>query len=209
MTPQDTASLGEYEAALANALDELRDERIVERMWEGDRTGWGPEPDEISDRLVWLRSPEETERALPEILGLAEAVREEGIERVLLLTPPSGTPSSRVRVGRSRPPTTGGRRRPARGNTLEYVLLARPLRRWALAPCIVTRARHPQHPAQRRDRKGRLLPSMNRNRLTGSRLPSRKRRAKGFARFSLDLLLLLKDPVLAPQAPEFFRAPRW
>ena len=85
MTPQDTASLGEYGAAVASALDELRDERIVERMWEGDHTVWGPKPDEISNRLGWLRSPEETERVRPEILCLAEAVREEGIEHVLLL----------------------------------------------------------------------------------------------------------------------------
>ena len=122
MTPQDTASLGEYEAAVASALDELRDARIVERMWEGDHTVWGPGPDEISNRLGRLRSPEETERVRPEVLCLAVAVREGGIEHVFLLTPPSGTPSSRVRVGQSRTPTIGGRRRPARVYALEHVL---------------------------------------------------------------------------------------
>ena len=116
--------MGEYEAAVASGLDEMRDERIVERMWEGDHTVWGLGPDEISNRLGWLRSPEETERALPEIPGLAEAVRKGGIERVLL-TPPSGTPSSRVRVGRSRTLTTGGHLRRARGHVLEYVLRGR------------------------------------------------------------------------------------
>ena len=85
MISRDTASLGEYGATVERALAQLRDERAVERMWEGDHTVWGPEPDEIANRLGWLRSPEETERALPDIRGLAEAVRGEGIEQVLLL----------------------------------------------------------------------------------------------------------------------------
>jgi transaldolase/glucose-6-phosphate isomerase len=85
MISRDAASLGEYGAAVESALAELRDERVVERMWEGDHTVWGPDPEEIANRLGWLRSPEETEKALPEILGLAEAVRDEGIEHVLLL----------------------------------------------------------------------------------------------------------------------------
>ena len=78
-------NLGEYGSAVDGALAELRENRVVERMWEGDHTVWGPEPEEIANRLGWLRSPEESEKALPEILGLAEAVRAEGIEHVLLL----------------------------------------------------------------------------------------------------------------------------
>ncbi len=85
MMSRDTAFLGRYEDAVASALSELQDRRIVERMWEGDHTVWGPEPDEIANRLGWLYSPEETEKALPEILGLAEAVREEGTQHVLLM----------------------------------------------------------------------------------------------------------------------------
>ena len=86
MISRDTASLGEeYGAAVERALAQLRDERVVERMWEGDHTVWGPEPDEIANRLGWLGSPEETERALPDIRGLAEAARGEGIGHVLLL----------------------------------------------------------------------------------------------------------------------------
>ena len=85
MISRDTAALGEYGPAVEGALKELRDERVVERMWEGDHTAWGPEPEEIADRLGWLRSPQETEEALPEIQALAAALRDEGIEHVLLL----------------------------------------------------------------------------------------------------------------------------
>ena len=85
MISRDAASLGPYGGAVEGALAELRDERAVERMWEGDHTLWGPEPDEVANRLGWLRSPENVEGQLPEILALTEAVREEGIRHVLLL----------------------------------------------------------------------------------------------------------------------------
>jgi glucose-6-phosphate isomerase len=85
MTARYTASLGEYGEVVSNALGEMRDGRIVERMWEGDHTVWGPEPDEIANRLGWLKSPENTEKAMPELLAIAEAAREEGVERVLLM----------------------------------------------------------------------------------------------------------------------------
>ena len=85
MASRDSAHLGEYEGTVSGALSELRDERVIERMWEVDHTVWGPEPEEIANRLGWLYSPENTGKALPEIQGLAEAVREQGIEHVLLL----------------------------------------------------------------------------------------------------------------------------
>ncbi|CAA9486987.1 MAG: Glucose-6-phosphate isomerase [uncultured Rubrobacteraceae bacterium] len=85
MISSDAASLGGYAGGVENALKDLRDERVVERMWEGDHTVWGPEPEEIANRLGWLRSPETTEGALPEIMDLVEAVRGEGIEHVVLL----------------------------------------------------------------------------------------------------------------------------
>ena len=85
MISSDAAFLGGYAGGVENALKELRDERVVERMWEGDHTVWGPEPEEIANRLGWLASPETTEGALPEIMGLVEAVRGEGMEHVILL----------------------------------------------------------------------------------------------------------------------------
>ena len=64
----------EYGAAVDGVLDELRENRVVERMWEGDHTVWGPEPEEIANRLGWLQSPESMREALPEIQRLADAV---------------------------------------------------------------------------------------------------------------------------------------
>ncbi|MGI8538366.1 MAG: hypothetical protein ACR2N0_01100, partial [Rubrobacteraceae bacterium] len=85
MSSRYDAHLGEFEDAVANALAELRGERVVERMWEGDHTVWSPDPEETANRLGWLESPENTEKALPELLALAEAAREEGVKRILLM----------------------------------------------------------------------------------------------------------------------------
>ncbi len=85
MNYKENASLGSYEDAVAGALSELREERIVQRMLDGDHTVWGPEPEEIANRLGWLKSPETSGNALREILDFAETVRGEGIEHVQLL----------------------------------------------------------------------------------------------------------------------------
>jgi transaldolase/glucose-6-phosphate isomerase len=82
---QDSANLGRYQAAVDRALEEIREDRVIERIWEHDHTVWKPEPDEISNRLGWLRSPEEMPGALPEIEALVEAVRADGYTRALLL----------------------------------------------------------------------------------------------------------------------------
>ncbi|MEJ7841896.1 MAG: bifunctional transaldolase/phosoglucose isomerase [Rubrobacter sp.] len=93
--PQDTVSLGSLtrpagpapglESAVDRALAEMRDNRVVGRMWAHDHTLWGPSPDEVSDRLGWLHSPDNMVDALPGILSLADAVREGGYTTALLL----------------------------------------------------------------------------------------------------------------------------
>lgn len=85
MISEDTASLGDYRAAVDAALTDLQDERVIERIWAHDHTVWKPQPDEITNRLGWLRSLEVMREALPEIYGLAEAVRTEGYTHALLL----------------------------------------------------------------------------------------------------------------------------
>jgi len=92
---RDTVSLGTmektagpalgFESAVDRALAEIRDNRVIGRMWTGDHTLWGPEPDEISNRLGWLYSPENMLDALPEIHALVDAVRESGYTHALLL----------------------------------------------------------------------------------------------------------------------------
>lgn len=67
------------------ALAKLREERVIGRIWEHDHTVWKPAPDEISDRLGWLHSPQNMRQELSEIEGLVEAVRADGYTHALLL----------------------------------------------------------------------------------------------------------------------------
>lgn len=56
MISRDMAALGEYGPAVEDALKELRDERVVERMWEGDHTVWGPDAQALGDRQALLET---------------------------------------------------------------------------------------------------------------------------------------------------------
>ena len=85
MIAQDSASLGAYQGAVDAALEELQDEQVVERLWAGDHTIWKPDPEEISNRLGWLRSPSVMMETLPEIEAFVEAVREADYTHALLL----------------------------------------------------------------------------------------------------------------------------
>ncbi|NJO06205.1 MAG: bifunctional transaldolase/phosoglucose isomerase [Chloroflexaceae bacterium] len=80
-----TAHLGAYEAAGAAALEEMRQNETLKRIWEHDHTVWKDDPTEISNRLGWLHSPEVMPEHLPAINALIEAVRNEGYTHALLM----------------------------------------------------------------------------------------------------------------------------
>ena len=77
--------LGNYSDLIAKKLLDLRDERIVDRIWEKDFTVWGNKPDEITNRLGWLVSPETTRNFLDEIYSFVNEVKEEGFTDALLM----------------------------------------------------------------------------------------------------------------------------
>lgn len=63
----------------------LKDEQIIERIWQKDHTVWSDRPDEIANRLGWLESVESTERSLDEINSFVKEVIAEGFEKVILM----------------------------------------------------------------------------------------------------------------------------
>lgn len=79
------ATLGAYAGPVEDALAELRDERVLRRIWQHDHTVWGPEPDEISNRLGWLHAPERMEGQIARLERFAASVRADGIRTALLL----------------------------------------------------------------------------------------------------------------------------
>lgn len=82
-----TFNLGIYREAADQALSEITEANIVQRIWDGDHTVWKDEPTEITNRLGWLRIMEMMREpdSLERMKTLAEAVKRDGITHVLLL----------------------------------------------------------------------------------------------------------------------------
>jgi glucose-6-phosphate isomerase len=76
---------GLYENIINQALDRLKSENIVERMWNHDFTVWKDKSDEITNRLGWLHSPRVMREAVKEINDFVAEIRSEGFTRALLL----------------------------------------------------------------------------------------------------------------------------
>ena len=74
-----------YESSIDATLNELTDQKIVERIWNKDYTVWSDSPNEITNRLGWLHSPEHSKAALAEINRFVEEIRVENFENALLL----------------------------------------------------------------------------------------------------------------------------
>jgi transaldolase/glucose-6-phosphate isomerase len=80
-----SARLGPCTVAFETALDGLAEEKVVERIWAGDHTVWRPEPTDISNRLGWLRAPEDMTANLECIGGFVDRLKEDGYTHALLL----------------------------------------------------------------------------------------------------------------------------
>jgi transaldolase/glucose-6-phosphate isomerase len=78
-------NLGTYQRSVENALAELKDNKIISRIWAHDHTVWKPETKEITNRLGWLHSPELMGESVEVITAFVEEVRESGYTHALLL----------------------------------------------------------------------------------------------------------------------------
>ena len=81
----ESINLGSYKALIDEAMADIKQNRIVARIWEKDYTVWKPDPNEISNRLGWLDSPKEMLGKLGEINLLSEEVRCDAYTQALLL----------------------------------------------------------------------------------------------------------------------------
>ncbi len=77
--------LGRYEAEYMAATEQLRQQRIIERIWQHDHTVWKPFPNEITNRLGWLHAPEHMKQHIAHIESFVDEVRREGMTHALLL----------------------------------------------------------------------------------------------------------------------------
>jgi glucose-6-phosphate isomerase/transaldolase/glucose-6-phosphate isomerase len=77
--------LGKYESPVLGALNKMRRNNVIARIWACDHTVWKPEPDEIVNRLGWLNAPAETLEKLPSIKTTLEPFTNSSIKDVVLL----------------------------------------------------------------------------------------------------------------------------
>ena len=78
-------TLHDHQAAYDQALSELHDQNIVERIWQKDYTVWSDGPEEIVNRLGWLVSVETMQAARNQISTFVDDVKADGLTNVLLL----------------------------------------------------------------------------------------------------------------------------
>ncbi len=66
-------------------LRQMKNERVINRIWKRDHTVWSSSPEEISNRLGWLKSHRLSGKDLREIKEFIEQARAEGFTHALLM----------------------------------------------------------------------------------------------------------------------------
>jgi len=77
--------LGRYSDALERGLEAIQEQDILKRLWKHDHTVWKTEPDEITNRLGWLRLPAEMKEVVSELTRFMDDIRDGGFQYVVLL----------------------------------------------------------------------------------------------------------------------------
>ncbi len=78
-------SLGKYESDVNLLLEKYEKEDIAKRIFNKDFTVWSDSPKEVTNRLDWLLSPEETLASLDDINKFVEDVKSTRFKHALLL----------------------------------------------------------------------------------------------------------------------------
>ena len=74
-----------YSSDIEKSILKLKTQRVVERIWDKDYTLWSDKPDEITNRLGWLNSPDKSLELFEEINNFTETVKRDGFKYALLL----------------------------------------------------------------------------------------------------------------------------
>ncbi len=80
-----TFQLGGYQNLVDQGLLEIKQNKIISRMWRHDHTVWKPDPDEIVNRLGWLNSAEVMLDNLDRLDAFTDEVRGADYKCALLL----------------------------------------------------------------------------------------------------------------------------
>ena len=78
-------SLGDGQPSVEVAVEKLQRDDVVARIWRGDHTVWKPEPEEIANRLGWLRVTDVMREQVPALKDFANDIVKNGFRHVVLL----------------------------------------------------------------------------------------------------------------------------
>ncbi|NQT25484.1 glucose-6-phosphate isomerase [candidate division KSB1 bacterium] len=78
-------SLGEWESVIQEALSEVSEHKILQRIFKQDHTVWKEDPTEITNRLAWLEIPEKIANDANRLQSWADKIIESGFTQALLL----------------------------------------------------------------------------------------------------------------------------
>ena len=77
--------LGNYTTRIKEGIADLKEKKIMKRIWDHDHTVWKSDPTEITNRLGWLHIAETALENLPRLAELTEDLLNEGYFQVVLL----------------------------------------------------------------------------------------------------------------------------
>ncbi len=78
-------SLGPYRVTVEDAFKKIQNNKTIKRIWDMDHTVWKMDPEEITNRLGWLRSPMNMRQRVTELKAFTDEVRSERYTHALLL----------------------------------------------------------------------------------------------------------------------------
>lgn len=86
MSNYQVFKIGEFQTQVEERLKLWKEQAFSRRLWSKDPTLWFPDiQPEITDRLGWLSLPEMMQDRLEGLVSFAEQVKDEGMNRVVLL----------------------------------------------------------------------------------------------------------------------------
>ena len=79
------ANIGDYTMKIVEHVLELDKHNVIDRMWKNDHTVWSTEPEEVSNRLGWLKCPDVMKEAVFEIKSHVDEIRKSNLNTTVLL----------------------------------------------------------------------------------------------------------------------------
>lgn len=74
----------DYQTTVERSLSQMREQKVIRRMFDLDHTVWKPEPDEITNRLGWLDIVDRMRPMVEDMHTFVDDVRRDGIKEVVL-----------------------------------------------------------------------------------------------------------------------------